>query len=173
MAIPGRAVKLGEETAGSNKDVELLSGIEQKRAMFKSKRRVGAEREKDTMARLKAFTEQGVKNLTGGNKEKPVEEEKTEKTHTHVGSFGWQEALDDYDDEGWLDGGGLSFMKDSKVGFLQREMEQDDSLASYDPLADKRPKKKIKGRCVRAEDSRVSDEGLPACVLARAFVPVR
>ena len=63
-------------------------------------------------------------------------------TTTEVGTYGWQETLDDYDDSDWR-GGGLSFEKDSKVGFLQREMENDDSLATYDPLRDKRPKDQI------------------------------
>ena len=102
--------------------------------------------EKDTMAKLASFKNFGVKTLTGGGEGKKEKERGDEKkedaTFTHVGSYGWQETLDDYDDEGWLDGGGLNFKKDSKVGFLQREMEADDSLAFYDPLADKRPKKK-------------------------------
>jgi len=31
-------------------------------------------------------------------------------------------------------GGALTFGKESKVGFLQRKHEEDDSLATYDPL---------------------------------------
>lgn len=99
MKKGARAVKLGQETPGANKDVELLQGIEKIRAMHKSKKRVGAEREKDTMSKLKSFRTGTLKSLVGNEDAK---EEQDEADFTHVGSYGWQQALDDYDDSDWL-----------------------------------------------------------------------
>uniref|UniRef100_A0A7S4UWM0 PPIase cyclophilin-type domain-containing protein n=2 Tax=Guillardia theta TaxID=55529 RepID=A0A7S4UWM0_GUITH len=160
-----RAVKLGDQAI--DKDAELLSTHEQKRAQLKRKKQTGKHRQFDTMEKLQAFRENVGKTLFGdvmgiakqkqlakaererererekekeAEREREKEQQKQELVRTEVGAIGWQEALDDYDDSDWLGGNGLKFAKESKVSFLQREMENDDSLATYDPLKDQRPK---------------------------------
>ncbi len=86
--------------AGVNKDVDLLEGVEKARALHKSRKRVGADREKETLAKLMNFKSGSLKGAAEDSKDS--EESGKKADFTHVGSYGWQEALDDYDDSDWL-----------------------------------------------------------------------
>ncbi len=86
--------------AGVNKDVDLLEGVEKARALHKSRKRVGADREKETLAKLMSFKSASLKGAAEDSKDTEDGERKAD--YTHVGSYGWQEALDDYDDSDWL-----------------------------------------------------------------------